>query len=59
MRPGLSGSPLCYCGLFTGYYTVYYKAYRAFYRVREGRIEVARILSAKQNYMYILFGAEL
>ena len=53
-----SGIPLYYRGLFTGYYSVSFKAYKAFYRVREGYIEVARILLMKQDYMRVLFGVE-
>ena len=44
-----SGIPLYYRGLFTGFYSVNFKAYKAFYRVREGCIEVARILLMKQD----------
>lgn len=51
-----SGIPLYYRGLFTGYYSVNFKAYKAFYRVREGCIEVARILLMQQDYMRVLFG---
>lgn len=53
-----SGSPLYYRGLFTGYYTVNYKAYMAFYRVREGCVEVARILPTKRDCVKILFGGD-
>ncbi len=52
----LSGIPLYYRGLFTGYYSVNFKAYKAFYRVREDCIEAARIVMKKQNYMKKLFG---
>lgn len=52
----LSGVPLRYRGLFTGYYSVNHKKYKAFYRVRDGYIEVARIIMAKRDYMTILFG---
>lgn len=51
-----SGIPLQYRGLFTGFYSVNYKKYKAFYRVREGNIEVIRIILAKRDYMTILFG---
>ena len=51
-----SGIPLQYRGLFTGFYSVNYKKYKAFYRVREGSIEVIRIIMAKRDYMTILFG---
>lgn len=53
-----SGIPLYYRGLFTGYYSVNFKVYKAFYRVREGCIEVARILLMKQDYMRVLFGVD-
>ena len=39
-----SGIPLYYRGLFTGFYSVNYKAYKAFYRVRDDRMEVLRVL---------------
>lgn len=51
-----SGIPLEYRGLFTGFYSVNFKKYKAFYRVRDGYIEVARIIMAKRDYMKILFG---
>ena len=55
----LSGIPLYYRGLFTGYYSVNYKAYKAFYRVRDGYVEVARILMMQQDYMNTLFGVPM
>lgn len=51
-----SGIPLCYRGLFTGFYSVNFKAYKGFYRLKDGNIEVARILLAKCDYLTILFG---
>ena len=51
-----SGIPLQYRGLFTGFYSVNYKKYKAFYRVRDGYIEVIRIIMSKRDYMTILFG---
>lgn len=51
-----SGIPLEYRGLFTGFYSVNCKKYKAFYRVRDGYIEVARIIMTKCDYMKILFG---
>ena len=51
-----SGTPLCYRGLFTGFYSVNFKKYKAFYRVRDGVIEVIRIILAKRDYLVILFG---
>ena len=53
-----SGSPLQYRGLFTGFYSITYKKYKAFYRVRDGYLEVARVILAKRDYMTILFGDE-
>lgn len=50
-----SGIPLYYRGLFTGYYSVNYKAYKAFYRIKDGFVEVARILPMKLDYMGKLF----
>lgn len=51
-----SGIPLQYRGLFTGFYSVNFKKYKAFYRVRDGYIEVLRIIMGKRDYMKILFG---
>ena len=51
-----SGRPVEYCGLFTGFYLVRCKAYSAFYRVREDRMEAARVLFFRQDYMAVLFG---
>ncbi len=53
-----SGIPLYYRGLFTGFYSVNFKAYKAFYRIRDGYIEVARIIMSKRDYIKILFGEE-
>ncbi len=50
-----SGIPLTYRELFTGYYSVNFKKYKAFYRVRDGYIEVARIILSTRDYMQILF----
>ncbi len=52
----LSGIPLLYRGLFTGFYSVNYKEYKAFYRVNDKYIEVIRIMMAKSDYMIVLFG---
>ena len=46
-----SGIPLCFENVFTGVYFVVYKKYHAFYRIRENRIEVSRILLGKSNYL--------
>jgi plasmid stabilization system protein ParE len=51
-----SGIPLEYRGLFTGFYSVNFKKYKAFYRVRDGYVEVLRIMMAKRDYLVILFG---
>ena len=51
-----SGIPLYYRGLFTGFYSVNFKVYKAFYRIKDGYIEVIRVLPAKMEYMRILFG---
>ena len=51
----LSGSPLLYGDLFTGYYYVNYKAYKTFYRVKDGTIDVSRIIMCKRDFMKILF----
>lgn len=55
----LSGIPLYYRGLFTGYYSVGFKEYKAFYRVREDFIEVARMMMIKQDSMKKLFGTDI
>ena len=51
-----AGIRLYYRGLFTGFYSVNFKAYKAFYRIKDGYIEVIRVLLAKMEYMRILFG---
>ena len=51
-----TGIPLYYRGLFTGFYSVIFKDYKAFYRIKDGYIEVVRILLAKMDYLKILFG---
>lgn len=50
-----SGSPLYYESGFTGYYFVVFKAYMAFYRIREDRILVDRIIFGKSDYMRTIF----
>lgn len=55
-RYPMSGIPLLYRGLFTGFYSVNYKKYKAFYRVNGSYIEIIRIIMAKRDYMMILFG---
>lgn len=39
-----TGERLYYEGIFTGIYYVSHKKYSAFYRIRDGRIEVGRVL---------------
>lgn len=50
-----SGIPLLYGNLFTGFYSVNFKKYKAFYRIKDGYIEVARIIMNKRDYMKIIF----
>ena len=52
----LSGTPLNFMGMFTGIRYVPYKRYLAFYRVRNNRIEVGRVLFDAADYMNRLFG---
>ena len=52
----LSGIPLVYRGLFTGFYAVSFKKYKALYRVYDNYIEIIRIIMEKMDYMKILFG---
>ncbi|MCM1192611.1 MAG: type II toxin-antitoxin system RelE/ParE family toxin [Butyrivibrio sp.] len=51
----LSGIPLVYRGLFTGFYSVNFKKYKAFCRVRDSYIEVIRIIMEKKDYIKVLF----
>lgn len=53
-----SGIPLEYRGLFTGFYFVNYKKYKAFYRMRDGSLEVIRIIMSKSDYIKMLFGEQ-
>lgn len=53
-----SGIPIEYRGLFTGFYSVNYKKYKAFYRVRDGYLEVIRIIMMKSDYIKMLFGEQ-
>ena len=53
-----TGFPLIYDGLLTGFYSVNYKAYKAFYRVREDRVELLRILPKAADYLRLLFPEE-
>lgn len=50
-----SGIPLLYGNLFTGFYSVNFKSYKAFYRLKDGYIDVARIIMSKRDYMKIIF----
>ena len=52
-----SGAPLYYESGFTGYYFVVFKAYMAFYRVREDRLLVDRVLYGRSDYLRTLFRA--
>lgn len=52
----LSGIPIVYRGLFTGFYAIRFKKYKAFYRVHDSYIEILRIIMEKRDYMKILFG---
>lgn len=52
----LSASPLYFENGFTGYYYLVFKAYLIFFRVRENRLLVERILYGKSDYMRSLFG---
>ena len=47
----LSGIPLYYDDLFTGYYYVIFKSYLAFYSVEGNTMLVSRILYAKSDYI--------
>lgn len=53
-----SGIPLLYGDLFTGFYSVNFKKYKAFYRVKDGYIDVVRIIMSKRDYMKIIFDDE-
>lgn len=50
-----SAAPLYYEGSFTGYYFVVFKAYMVFYRIREDRLLVDRIVFGRSDYMRTLF----
>ena len=50
-----SGIPLMYGNLFTGFYSVNFKMYKAFYRLKDGFIEVVRVLMSRCDYMKVLF----
>lgn len=51
-----TGSSLSFMGEPTGIYYVSFKRYIAFYRIRDKRIEVGRVLFAGSDYMKSLFG---
>ena len=53
-----TGFPLYYGSLFTGFYSVNYKAYKVFYRIREERMEILRVLPAASDHLRILFPAD-
>ena len=46
-----TGERLYYDNVFTGIYYVNYKKYSAFYRIRDGYIEVGRILFNRSDYI--------
>ena len=46
-----SGKPLYYENAFTGYYYVAYKAYLAFYRLKDEKMLVDRVLLGKSDYI--------
>lgn len=50
-----SGIQLMYGDLFTGFYYINFKKYKAFYRVKDGYIEVTRVIMSKRDYMKIIF----
>ena len=52
-----AGVPLIYENIFTGIYMVIYKKYLAFYRVRETRMEVGRILFGASDYMGVVLNS--
>ena len=49
-----TGIPLVYDNIFTGIYMIVYKKYIAFYRVRDSRLEVGRILLGSSDYMSVV-----
>ena len=51
-----SGTPLNFMGVFTGIRFVHFKKYLAFYRIRNDRIEIIRILFDRSDYIDKLFG---
>lgn len=46
-----SGTPLNFMGVFTGIRYVHYKRYLAFYRIRNDRMEIGRVLFDGCDYM--------
>ena len=51
-----TGSLLNYMGESTGIYYVPFKKYTVFYRIRDKKIEVGRVLFSRSDYMKTLFG---
>lgn len=49
-----TGERLYYEGIFTGIYYITHKKYSAFYRIRDGRIEVGRVLYNRREYISIV-----
>ncbi len=54
----MSGAPLYYDDLFTGYYYVVFKAYLALYRIEEDRLLVDRVLFGASDYKRFLHFSE-
>ena len=51
-----TGELLVFDGVFTGIYYVNHKKYSAFYRIRQGYIEIGRVLYNKGDYMKKIIG---
>ena len=49
-----SGHPVNYYGVFTGFYWVRHRTYLAFYRLRDDRMEVARVLHHRRDCLSVL-----
>ena len=52
-----TGIPLIYDHIFTGIYMMVYKKYIVFYRVRENRLEVGRILLGSSDYLRVVLNS--
>ena len=51
-----TGELLVFDGVFTGIYYVNHKKYSAFYRIRQGYIEIGRVLYNKSDYIKKIIG---